>query len=453
MNTAQIAASSIFLIMFFLIITEKIKRHYATLTCAALMIIIVFGIIMRSKMMIFKVLAVQNIFQSSFWFDTGKDLAETSGINWETIIFIAGMMMMVEYMAFSGFFHWICLKLVRFARYQPIKIFFLFIILSAVLAMFIDSITVIMFLGAITIEISQILELDPVPLIIAEMFCANLGGSATMSGDPPNIIIGTSLKYHFFDFLTNTGPIAALGMIIAIIYFYLLFRKKLKNHNLKPNINRESLEPKKAIKNKRDFIYSCILFTLAIIMLIMHGYLRVKVGTIGFGIGILSVILAGKNMTKLIKKIDVDTLLFFIGIFVVVGGLEVTGILEIIADFIGRLGSGNPYILIALLIFITAFASAFVDNIPFAATMIPIIKILSITQGIDIRTLSWTLAIGTDIGGCGTPIGASANIVGIAVAEGHGYHISWKEFCKISLPLMIMVIVASMLFIFLRYLH
>ena len=150
-----------------------------------------------------------------FWYRIGE--ADTStGINWETIVFIAGMMVMVEGMAASGFFRWLCIKLARMVRFRPAPLFFLFMILSAGLSMFIDSITVIMFLAAVTAELARLLDMNPVPFILSEIFCANLGGSATMCGDPPNIIIGTSLGYSFFDFITNTGFIALASMLIEI---------------------------------------------------------------------------------------------------------------------------------------------------------------------------------------------------------------------------------------------
>ncbi len=190
---AQILVVLIFLAMFVLIVTEIWERHVITLACGALTLLFVFGCCMRSMSAILTTLNIQSIFTPHFWYSAGETGGASAGINWETIIFIAGMMIMVEGMAHVGFFRWLCMKIARMVKYQVIPIFITFMLLSAGLAMFIDSITVILFLAAVTIELSQLLKFNPVPMILSEIFCANLGGSATMCGDPPNIIIGTSL--------------------------------------------------------------------------------------------------------------------------------------------------------------------------------------------------------------------------------------------------------------------
>ena len=188
---AQIIAICIFVTMFLLIILDKFERHYITLGSGALVLVLVFGVCMRSMSAIWETLNLGAFFQSTFWYGASEE--STAGINWSTILFIAGMMIMVEGMAKVGFFRWLCMEIAKMVKYQVIPIFMTFMLLSFVLAMFIDSITVILFLAAVTIELSQLLEFDPVPMILSEIFCANLGGSATMCGDPPNIIIGTSL--------------------------------------------------------------------------------------------------------------------------------------------------------------------------------------------------------------------------------------------------------------------
>ena len=205
---AQVLAIIIFLAMFLLIILEIWERQWITLACGLLTLLLVFGLGMHSMGAIMRTLNLQSFFTTGFWYAAGESSEASSGINWQTIIFIAGMMIMVEGMAKVGFFRWLCMEIAKMVKYQVIPIFMTFMLLSFVLAMFIDSITVILFLAAVTIELSQLLEFDPVPMILSEIFCANLGGSATMCGDPPNIIIGTSLGYSFTDFITNTGLMA-----------------------------------------------------------------------------------------------------------------------------------------------------------------------------------------------------------------------------------------------------
>lgn len=448
---AQIAALVIFVVMFGLIISEKVERHFVTLGSAVLTMIVVFGLCMHSASAVIETLNVRQIFTLGFWYETGETVESSSGINWATIIFIAGMMIMVEGMARVGFFRWLCMAIAKLVNYKTVPIFITFMIMSSILAMFIDSITVILFLAAVTVELAQLLKFNPVPMILAEIFCANLGGSATMCGDPPNIIIGTSLDYSFTDFITNTGVIAGISLIVVIFYFYFVFRKELNKNTGSIKKNEEYPNPKDAITNKRDFVISTIIFLLAVALLVTHAQTGLTVAFIGLFIALITLVTSGKSAVTLIKKVDYRTLLFFVGLFVVVGGLEQTGILEIIATFIGKLSNGNLKLMIAIIVWVSAIASAFIDNIPFAATMIPVIKSLAAVQGVDLSVLAWALSMGTDIGGSATPIGASANVVGTSVAAKAGHPVGWGKYCKYMAPATVIVLVISMLCIWLRY--
>lgn len=450
---AQVLAIIIFLAMFLLIILEIWERQWITLACGLLTLLLVFGLGMHSMGAIMRTLNLQSFFTTGFWYAAGESSEASSGINWQTIIFIAGMMIMVEGMAKVGFFRWLCMEIAKMVKYQVIPIFMTFMLLSFVLAMFIDSITVILFLAAVTIELSQLLEFDPVPMILSEIFCANLGGSATMCGDPPNIIIGTSLGYSFTDFSTNTGLMAVVSLVFVVIYFYFAFRKELKKNGANKKDHASYPDPKEAITDKRGFIASCIIFLCAVVLLVSHAQTGLTVSTIGVAIAIVTLIVAGKDALELLKKVDYKTLLFFVGLFVVVSGLEETGVLEILAGFIGSVSGGNIAVMIAIIIIVSAVASAFIDNIPFAATMIPVITDLaSDVAGVNLTVLAWALAIGTDIGGSATPIGASANVVGIATAAREGHIIKWGKYCKYMAPATIIVVAISLAMIYVRYL-
>ncbi len=448
---AQVVAVIIFVLMFGLIVTEKIERQWASLGCGLLMIVFVFGLCMHSTSAIWETLNFSQIFTKDFWIVSSAGEEASTGINWATIIFIAGMMVMVEGMGHSGFFRWLCLKIAKIVKYRALPILITFMIMSFVLAMFIDSITVILFLAAVTVELAQLLGFSPVPVILAEIFCANLGGSATMCGDPPNIIIGTSLGYSFGQFVVNTGLCAVISLVAVVIYFYLVFRKQLSESDSAKKEGVTYPDPSSAIENKKDFTISCIIFGIAIILLVTHASTGLTVATIGLFVAIVTLLTSGKIAPTLLKKVDYKTLLFFIGLFVVVGGLEQTGILEKIADFIAKISGDNVMLMIAIILWISAIASAFVDNIPFAATMIPVIKSLAETTGLDLTVLAWTLALGTDIGGSATPIGASANVVGISIAQKNGHFIGWGKYCKILAPATVIVIVICMLCIYVRY--
>ena len=447
---AQIVAAVIFVAMFILIVLDKIERHYVTLGCGVLTLGLVFGLCMQSGEAVMETLNFGSIFTVDFWYHAGTSGESVPGINWETIIFIAGMMVMVEGMARVGFFRWLCMLIAKLVKCKTIPIFITFMLMSCVLAMFIDSITVILFLAAVTVELAQLLKFNPVPMILAEVFCANLGGSATMCGDPPNIIIGTSLGYSFADFITNTGLMAAAGMVASILYFYLVFRKEYKKSEAPFDLSKFP-SPSEAIKDKKGFIISTVIFLVAVVLLITHAQTGLTVSFIGLFIALATVLTAPRHFGEIMKGVDYKTLLFFVGLFIVVAGLEHTGVLNLVAQMIGELSGGNVMLMIVIILWVSAIASAFVDNIPFAATMIPVIKALAVSQGVDLTALAWTLSMGTDIGGSATPIGASANVVGTSVAAKQGYTIGWGKYCKVCAPITIIVLLISMAIIFVRY--
>ena len=449
---AQVVAVIIFIAMFIFIVTEIVERHVVSLVCALFTVIFVFGLGMHSMTAVLETLNIQSIFTAEFWYLSGDTAGSSTGINWETILFIFGMMVMVEGMARVGFFRWLCMRIAKLVKYQVIPLFITFMILSTILAMFIDSITVILFLAAVTIELSQLLKFNPIPMILSEIFCANLGGSATMCGDPPNIIIGTSLGYSFTDFVTNTGVIAGICLIAVLIYFYLIFRKELMADASKTVDYSTLPSPESTITDKKGFAVGCVIFSATIVLLVTHAQTGLTVSTIGCLVALATLATSWKYAVVLLKKVDYKTLLFFIGLFVVIGGLEQTGTLEIMAGFIGKISGGNVMVMVAIIIWLSAIVSAFVDNIPFATTMIPIIKSLSAAYGVDLSMLSWTLAMGTDIGGSATPIGASANVVGIATASREGYVIKWGLYCKKMMPATVIVVLIAMFIIYFRYL-
>ncbi|WP_288313376.1 SLC13 family permease [uncultured Eubacterium sp.] len=449
---AQICAVIIFVVMFALIIMDKIPRQWVTLGCGLATIVIVFGICMKSPSAIMETLNVKSIFTREFWHVSSQGGESSSGINWATIIFIAGMMVMVEGMAKAGFFRWLCLTIAKAVKYKVMPILVTFMIMSAVLSMFIDSITVILFLAAVTVELSQLLKFSPVPMVLAEVFCANLGGSATMCGDPPNIIIGTALGYSFADFLTNTGLIAGISLVFIVIFFYFSFKKELSAANGEPVDPATFPNPADAIENKKDFIVSTIIFLIAVVLLVTHAQTGLTVAFIGVIIAAITLITSFKHIKFILKKIDYKTLLFFIGLFIVVGGLEQTGVLKLIANFIEKICGGNIFAMVLIIMWISAVASAFVDNIPFAATMVPVIKSLAATTpGAELATLAYSLSVGTDIGGSATPIGASANVVGTSVVSKAGHPVGWGKYCKSAIPATAIVLIISMIVIKLRY--
>ena len=452
---AQAAALIIFVGMFVLIILDKFERQWITLVSGLLMLIVVFGICLHSPQAIVDTLNLKAFFVKSFWY--GGEESASAGINWSTIVFIAGMMIMVEGLGHSGFFRWLCLSLAKAVHYHLVPLLICFMCMSGFLSMFIDSITVVLFLATVTIELSRMLKYNPVPMILAEIFCANLGGAATMSGDPPNIIIGTSLGYTFMDFISNTGAVVGISFLFALVYFWLCFRKELKENEAARVGEVSCPEPSTAIESKPAFLCGILVFALAVVLLITHAQTGLTVSCIGVIVAVLTVMAMTATsgiqvIPRIFRGVDYKTLLFFIGLFVSVGGLEQTGVLEVIAHFISVISGGNPYVMTAIILILSAGCSALIDNIPFAATMIPVIQSLSTTTGMALPTLAWTLSLGTDIGGNATPIGASANVVGTSVSAKNGHPISWGKYCKYCVPATVIVIMISLGCIYVRYL-
>jgi Na+/H+ antiporter NhaD/arsenite permease-like protein len=451
LTLSQVLAIAIFIVMFMAIIAGKVHRFIPALIGAALTLIIVFMVIMKSPESVVSVLNLGQLGQFKFWIP-GQEHVESYGVNWQTIVFIGGMMTMVEGLGEVGFFRWICLFLAKLVNYKVIPILIVFMLLSGFLSMFIDSITVLLFLAMVTIELSRLLKFDPVPVIIAEIFAANTGGAATMSGDPPNIIIGTALGYTFTDFAANTGIIAWIGMLFTLGFFYFCFRRILASPQGDSNTSLIRYpEPGEAITDPRLFRVNAAIFILVVALIVTHAETGLSMALIGCIAALLSLLVAGRGALHIIKRVDWRTLLFFIGLFICVGGLEETGVLNMLARYIGDVSGGSLILVIPIILWVSAFASAIVDNIPFAATMVPVIVNLSRTAGLRLPTLAWTLALGTDIGGNATPIGASANVVGTAIAEREGYPISWGRFCKYAIPAMIMVVALCWLYLVVRY--
>lgn len=450
---ARILALIIFVGMFAVLVVGKVERQWVTLASGALMLIVVFGLCCRSGSAIWQAFNLKSIIEPTFWY--GSSSEESFGISWSTILFIFGVWVMVEALSRSGFFKWICLALAKAVHYKLVPLFIVFMLISAFLSMFIGSITVILFLAAVTVELSRILKFDPIPMVLAEIFCANLGGAATMAGDPPNIIIGTAVGFTFFDFFSNTGVMVLISLVIVMIFFLLTTRKELKKSEAARPENVTYPDAKEAITNKKSFIVSVVVFVMTIVLLVTNKQTGLTITTIGLFAGLVawigvSVTAGRKEGLDVLKKIDYKTLSFFIGLFLVVAGLQFTGCLELVAKFIRNVSGGNPYIVVAIILWVSAFASACVDNIPFAATMVPVIQALA-GPGVPLNVLAYTLSLGTDIGGNATPIGASANVVGTSIVSKEGHPVTWGKYCKYNAPATILVVACCMLMVYARY--
>jgi len=438
MDPVKILAIVIFLLIYILLITDKFHRT----------IVALWGALLFAG---FPLLTKEGF---KLGLLTKGDLLHYE--NWEALGLIFGMFTLVAALRESGFFRWLGLTLVKWAKFDLFKLFALFAIAAAVLSAFMDSITVLLFMATLIIEVCGLLKVNPLPFLFLAICSANIGGSATMVGDPPNIIIGTSYHFSFMDFVLNTGPIALVAFFVNLALFYFIYRKifverkKIAEEALQKH---HAVDPVSAITDWKLMKIGSAVFGLVILLMIFHHLLGLSVAFIGILGASLVLLLGGEKMPEVLERIDWHTLIFFACLFIMVGGLEKVGVLSDIANYIAGVSGGNPLITVMAILWISAVASAFVDNVPFAAAMVPIVKSLSAATGIPLATMAWALALGTDIGGNGTPIGASANVVGISITEKRtGKKISWGEYCKVAVPATFVTMVTVSILFYFRYL-
>ena len=442
MLLSQILAVAIALFMFVHIIWGKYSRAVVALSSGGAMLVVLL-FLGDSFPAVWEALSVESFVHFHFWFSHLGITEFNTGINWSTILFLLGMMILAEEMSEAGFFDWICLWLAKKAGFRPIRILVAFMVFSALLSMFVDSITVILFMVVATVQMGHMLKFDPVPMVIAEIFSANLGGAATMSGDPPNIILGTSLGLGFWDFIQNNGVICLAAFCLMVVYFVLAFRTKLGQGTGEADPFLGMLDPADAIPDRDRFRVCTAIFVLVILLVMAHNPTGLTMPTIGLMAGSMT-LAATRYPMEILKKVHWKTFGFIIGMMVVVSGLEQTHVLDGLAQFLAGLAGGDHVMMVVVLMWFTAICSAFVDNIPMTTVMVPVILSLSDLLGMDLSTLAWTMSKGTDIGGIATPIGASANVVGLSVAAREGHKIGWKRYCKYTVPACILTLCLSL---------
>jgi len=367
--------------------------------------------------------------------------AVTTYIHWETVGLLFGMFTIITVLSEAGFFTYMALVVAKKLDYNPYRIFVVFPLVTGFLAAFMDSITVMLFFATLTYELSRLLKFDAIPVVVAEVCLANIGGASTLVGDPPNVILGLMLGYSFNDFVIHNGPTAMVASLGAIGVAYLQCRKRLL---LGGTVDRDALgamDPAKAIKEPRLLTLGLGAFLVAIFFLVIHAWaehtLHIPLtAPLAALIPAFVILILGGNKTKdILRKIDYDVLLFFIGLFVVVGGLEKTGTIKALADLIANLFRHQDLALISTLMWFSAVSSAIVDNVPFALSMAYVIKGIAGQVGVPaLSSMVWAVSLGTDIGGNGTPIGASANVVAYAAMEKHGHRIGWPRWMWLAIP-------------------
>jgi len=364
-------------------------------------------------------------------------------IDFNTIGLLLGMMIIVGILGETGVFQYIGIRAAKVSKGNVWKLMILLSVLTAVGSAFLDNVTMVLLIVPVTISVARVLNINPLPLILAEIFASNVGGAATLIGDPPNIMIASAANIDFISFAYHMTPEVLVTFAASLLLLKIMFRKDLKQ---KPEHIEKlmQIDEKKEIKDMALLKKSVIVLLGVVIAFMFHGFLDLEVSIIALGGAAILLVITKIHPAKSFVHVEWPTLLFFAGLFIIVSGVELTGALELFAHEIVTATGGNFEATAVLIIWSSAFASAFVDNIPYTATMIPIIEnisedpsIASTLANLSFNPLWYALAIGADFGGNGTLIGASANLVAIAVAERHGYRMFFKDFLIKGLPYMI----------------
>lgn len=422
----EIFAVGLFSIILLLIALELVNRTVAALLGAA--ILIVLGIVEQEQ-------------------------ASNEFVDWNTIGLLAGMMVIVSVLERTGVFEYLAIKSAQWGKARPGRILILLAVVTAVLSAFLDNVTTVILMVPVTFVIAEALDSDPIPFLLTQVMASNIGGATTLIGDPPNILIGSAADLTFIDFVVNLTPVVLISLPPALGVLYLMFRKDLSS--------REGAE--KAIAGMdaagaiRDTVLlrkSLTILGLVILAFFFHGALHLEAATIAlFGAAAL-LFYTGSDVEETLRQVEWPTLLFFVGLFIMVGGLEVTGVVEEIATLLTEVASGTSATTAILVIWGSGIASGIIDNIPFTATMIPVIQGLAETEGLSeeqVNPLWWSLAIGADFGGNLTLIGASANVVVAGMSERAGQKISFVKFMLYGIPVTLVTLATSSAYIVVRY--
>lgn len=421
MSFSQILAMLIFLAVMFCIITEKIDRTVAAMGGAVLMVVC--QIIPADKAIGY--------------------------IDFNTIGVLIGMMLVVSVIKNSGLFEYVAIFTAKKAKGEAWKILISFALITAFLSATLDNVTTVLLIGPMTLVITQILELNPIPFLITEILASNIGGTATLIGDPPNIMIGSAAKLSFNDFLTHTAPAAIVILIITIVILYFMYRKDLGvDEAHKQEIL--SLDEKNAIKDKGLLIKSLVVMGFILVGFMTHQTFHLESSTVALAGAVVLLLIGKQDVEEIMCSIEWPTIAFFTGLFVLVGGLEEVGIIHSLAEGLISITAGKPVMTMILLLWLSAIVSSFLDNIPFVATLIPLILTMG-AQGIDIAPLWWAVSLGACLGGNGTLIGASANVVLASIGEKNGYKLSFGKYFKVGFPLMLLSMVICTVYLLLFF--
>ncbi|MFC1598374.1 SLC13 family permease [Patescibacteria group bacterium] len=415
-------AVSTFILAYGVIVSERI--HRTTVAIAGGVLMVVLGVITQEQAF--------------------------EAIDFNTIGLLMGMMVIVLITRKTGLFQYVAIHAAKIAKGEPIRILIYLALITAVFSALLDNVTTILLIAPVTFVIADNLKINPLPLLITEIIMSNIGGTATLIGDPPNILIGSAAGLSFIDFLANLAPIVVIIAPVVLLFLWFIYKKQLKTtEELKKSVMK--FDPKSALKDKKLLKKSLAVMAITTVGFLLHGVLHLEPATIAlFGAGLL-LIITDIHPEEILAGVEWTTILFFAGLFVLVAGIEHVGFIDFLAGQLLDLTQGSMMATTFAILWGSAVFSAFIDNIPFVATMIPLVEELGIS-GLNIDTLWWALALGADMGGNGTLVGASANLVAAGLAEKAGYKLEFKDFFKIGFVVMIITVAMSTAYIWIRYL-
>jgi len=420
-----IFAVTVFAAVLVVIATELVNRTVAALLGAA--IVVSFGVVEQHK-------------------------AAAEFVDWNTIGLLLGMMVIVAILNKTGLFEYLAIKSAQWGGARPGRIMVVLAVVTAVLSAFLDNVTTVILMVPVTFLIADTLGVSPVPFLLTQVMASNIGGAATLIGDPPNILIGSAADLSFVDFVYNLAPVVLLALPVILAYLYFAFRRELR-YNKGAEEDVLALDAEGAIRDRVLLRKSLLVISAVVLAFFLHGLLHLEVATIALLGAAVLVFYAKSDVEKVLREVEWPTLMFFVGLFVLVGGLEVTRVMGQVAQLLTAF-DGSSAIMAVAIIWGSALASGIVDNIPFTATMIPVIRELAQAQGLsepEVRPLWWALALGADFGGNATLIGASANVVVAGMSERAGKKISFLQFMAYGVPVTVLSLAVATLYVLLRY--
>jgi len=384
-------------------------------------------------------------------------------IDWNTLGLLVGMMVLVNVLRQTGIFRYSGLHLARMVRGEPWPLLATFAVFTAVASAFLDNVTTVLLMVPVTIAIAETLEFDPRPFIITQVLASNIGGTATLIGDPPNILIGSATGLDFVQFLINLGPVVALILLLTVAWLWSIYGRALTPHPGRLKL-LERVDERTAISNWPLLRRSLIVLAATLLGFMFHGLLHLEAATIAM-FGATALLLWGRvDPHRVLAEVEWSTIFFFVGLFILVGGVEKVGLLDLAARRVAETTGGNLALTALVLLWFSALASAVVDNIPAVATLIPVVFALGrvLFPGLPDEQLAllpgmvplwWALALGACLGGNGSLVGASANVVASGVAARHHAPISFWQFTRLGAGVTLLSLVVSTLYLWLRYLR